>query len=280
VDPAVAAAARGLHVLTEKPLGITVAECRRAAAACRAAGVLLGVTYTYHFIPDFRGMRERVDRGEIGAVREVRWLKFGGPPAEPDPVPPPPLPAHHQLARIPHLFDCGVHAFDLMSWLAGAPMVQVWGQAAAAGPGHEPESVVIVFTYADGQRGVYQMGPMTALPGADSGQPALSFHVIGTAGSLLWDYRVGWSQRQGYTTITAHTAAGTSIEQIPIYGKARDLQYAEFAAAVRAGALPGHWPTPEQAVEATRMGVEACAAIARNTVCLSDYPQPTGARRP
>ena len=41
--------------------------------------------------------------------------------------------------------------------------------------------------------------------------------------------------------------------------------------AIRTGALPPHWPTPAQAVEATRMGVEAVEAVERNTRCLTDF---------
>jgi len=271
VPQILAAAQRGLHVLTEKPLGITVGECEEAVAACRDAGVLLAVTYTYHFIHDFRIMREVVDRGEIGQVREVRWLRFGGPPESPQAEPPEPLSEHHREAQVTHLFDCGVHAFDLMCWFAGAPMVEVTAHATAAGPGWEPSSVTIVFSYAGGQRGVYENGSMTALPGSDRGQPSLSFLVSGTRGSITWDFKTGWCEQRDRTRICVHTPEGTRAEYIPTYGKCRDIQHAEFAQAIRTGALPSHWPTPEQAVEATRMGVEAVAAVERNTRYLTDF---------
>ena len=266
-----AAAAMKVHCLCEKPLGITVDECERAVSACKDAGVLLGVTYTYRFVPDFRILREWVDRGEIGDVREVRWLKYGGRPADPRPDPPPELPDHHQLAKIMHLFDCGVHAFDLMRWFAGDPVVAVSGSATAPGPGWEPTDVTLVFTYAGGQRGVFDMGAMTAVPGCDNGQPSISFLVIGTEGSIAWDYRGGWRKRQTRTSITAHTAAGSREKEIPAYDKCRDVQYAEFARGVRTGSLPPHWPTGAQAVEATKNGLDAVAAVRGNTVHVCDY---------
>ena len=273
VPQAVAAAARGLHVLSEKPLGVTVEECERAVEACRAAGVLLGVTYTYRFIADFRIMRQVLDSGEIGAVREVRWLYYGGPPPAANPTPPPSKPEHRLLAHITLLFDCGVHAFDLMRWFVGEPMIDVQAHATADGPGWEPTSTTLLFTYAGGQRGVHDHGSMTALPGSDGGQPAISFLVSGTRGSMTWDFKSGWGPRSPRTRICVHTAEGTRVDEVPVYTKCRDVQYAEFAQAVRDGALPPHWPTPEQAIEATRMAVEAVAAVNRNTVFLTDHPR-------
>ena len=273
VPQAVTAAARGLHVLSEKPLGVTVAECQRAVDACRTAGVLLGVTYTYRFIPDFRIMRQPIDSGEIGHVREVRWLNYGGPPPAANPTPPPPKPEHHQLAHITHLFDCGVHAFDLMRWFVGDPMIAVQAHATADGPGWEPTSTTLVFTYAGGQRGIYDRGSMTALPGSDGGQPAISFLVSGTRGSMTWDFKSGWGPRAPHTRICIHSADGTRVHEVPVYSKCRDVQYAEFAQAIRAGALPSHWPTPDQAIDATRMALEAVDAVNRNTVFLTNHPR-------
>ena len=274
VPQVMAAAARGVHVLCEKPLGITVEECENAVAACRAAGVLLGVTYTYHFIPDFRLMKQIVDSGEIGDVREVRWLNYGGPPPEPERERPEALPEHHQLAKIPHLFDCGVHAWDLMSWFVGQAAVDIKGHAIAPGPGWEPRPVTLIFTYAGGQRGICDLGSMTALPGCEGGMPAISFLVCGTRGSMVWDYRSGWAERRMETRISIHTDKGTRFERVPIYSKCRDVQYAEFAQAVREGRLPPHWPTGEAAIEATRMACAAIEAIGRDTLTLNHFERP------
>jgi glucose-fructose oxidoreductase len=45
----VRAARAGVHVLCEKPMAVTVAECRQMIAACRKAGVKLMVAYRLHF---------------------------------------------------------------------------------------------------------------------------------------------------------------------------------------------------------------------------------------
>ena len=45
----VRAAKAGVHVLCEKPMAVTAAECRRMIAACRRADVKLMVAYRLHF---------------------------------------------------------------------------------------------------------------------------------------------------------------------------------------------------------------------------------------
>jgi predicted dehydrogenase len=50
-EQAIAAAEAGKHVLCEKPMAMTVAECDRIIAACRTNGVRLGVAYYRHFYP-------------------------------------------------------------------------------------------------------------------------------------------------------------------------------------------------------------------------------------
>lgn len=66
-----AAAAAGKHVLVEKPMARSVLECDRMIAACRQAGVKLGVAYYRRFYPIVARMRELVQDGAIGEVLSV-----------------------------------------------------------------------------------------------------------------------------------------------------------------------------------------------------------------
>ena len=65
------AAAAGLHVLCEKPLAATATAAEAMVDTCRAAGVRLGVGYRFLYDPAFLGLRERLQAGELGAVRHV-----------------------------------------------------------------------------------------------------------------------------------------------------------------------------------------------------------------
>lgn len=66
-EQAVAAAESGKHVLVEKPMALTVAECERMNAAAEANGVRLGVAYYRRFYPVVERVREMLESGEIGA---------------------------------------------------------------------------------------------------------------------------------------------------------------------------------------------------------------------
>ena len=65
-EQAVAAAEAGKHVLCEKPMALTVAECERMNAAAEANGVLLGVAYYRRFYPAVERVGQILESGEIG----------------------------------------------------------------------------------------------------------------------------------------------------------------------------------------------------------------------
>ncbi|HEV3408157.1 MAG TPA: Gfo/Idh/MocA family oxidoreductase [Gaiellaceae bacterium] len=63
-----AALEAGKHVLCEKPLAYTVAECDELIAAAKSAGRVLFVGHTFIFNPAVRQMRELVTAGDLGRV--------------------------------------------------------------------------------------------------------------------------------------------------------------------------------------------------------------------
>jgi glucose-fructose oxidoreductase len=69
-DYTIRAARAGVHVLCEKPMAVTAAECRRMIAACRKAKVKLMIAYRLHF--------ETLNLSAIDLAREGRLgeLKF------------------------------------------------------------------------------------------------------------------------------------------------------------------------------------------------------------
>jgi predicted dehydrogenase len=67
----VAAARAGKHVLVEKPMAMSVAECEMMIAACREAGVNLGVAYYRRFYPLVQRMRELIGDGSLGTPLAV-----------------------------------------------------------------------------------------------------------------------------------------------------------------------------------------------------------------
>jgi predicted dehydrogenase len=65
-EQTIAAAESGKHILCEKPMAMTAAECDRMIAACRANGVTLGIAYYRRFYPVVVRVKEIIDSGEIG----------------------------------------------------------------------------------------------------------------------------------------------------------------------------------------------------------------------
>lgn len=68
------AAAAGKHVLAEKPMAPTVAECDAMIAACDAAKVNLGVVQTERFRKITRKAKALIDEGVIGPVYMMRTV--------------------------------------------------------------------------------------------------------------------------------------------------------------------------------------------------------------
>jgi UDP-N-acetyl-2-amino-2-deoxyglucuronate dehydrogenase len=64
--PAIEAAAAGVHVLVEKPLAATLADCDAMLAAARRGGVQLGVISQRRFYEPVRRIKEAIDAGKIG----------------------------------------------------------------------------------------------------------------------------------------------------------------------------------------------------------------------
>lgn len=70
------AAAAGLHVLVEKPMALTLAECQSMIDAARRAGVHVVVGHSHSFDAPIRRARELIVSGEFGRLRMITALNF------------------------------------------------------------------------------------------------------------------------------------------------------------------------------------------------------------
>lgn len=79
LEPAVAAAAAGKHVVVEKPLEITLARCDKLIAACRRQGVKLCTIFPSRFSPANQVLKEAIDEGRFGKLTlgdsYVKWWR-------------------------------------------------------------------------------------------------------------------------------------------------------------------------------------------------------------
>ena len=100
---AIEALRRGLHVLAEKPMALTVKEARAMAAVARETGRVLQIGLNRRFEPVFRKAAETI--GESARFGEVAGLRVvHGGPCE--------VPYVFFMAQLPH-------TFDLVQYLAG-----------------------------------------------------------------------------------------------------------------------------------------------------------------
>lgn len=108
-----AAAAAGKHVFCEKPFALTLADARASIAACREAGVALGVGHNRRLWPSIARMKEMVAGGEIGTIMLMEgtyshdWLAHIPPEgwrSDPDEAP-----AGGMTGMGIHLLDCFQH---------------------------------------------------------------------------------------------------------------------------------------------------------------------------
>ena len=105
----------GKHVIVEKPMATSVAECDEMIDASRASGAFLMVAHCWRFRDEVRAMRERVASGELGEVVKTRGYgahaTWGPEGWFVDPA----------LAGGGALVDMGVHAIDTARFLLGDP---------------------------------------------------------------------------------------------------------------------------------------------------------------
>jgi predicted dehydrogenase len=120
---ALAAAAAGAHILLEKPMAASVAECDEIARAVRAAGVCLMLGHTHRFHRELIHARELIARGLLGvALLANDTFSFGEAG---------PWPAWYysrELSGGGELMHDGVHSVDRLAWLIGSPIVEVYGR--------------------------------------------------------------------------------------------------------------------------------------------------------
>jgi glucose-fructose oxidoreductase len=115
---AIAAAQAGKHVICEKPMANSVADCDAIIAACRQAGVKLSIGYRLHFDPFHEELRRLVRTKEFGP-----FLKLAGGFAFV--MGTPQWRAEKKLAGGGPLMDLGVYVIQESCMAAGAAPVAV-----------------------------------------------------------------------------------------------------------------------------------------------------------
>lgn len=121
---AIAALERGIHVLCEKPMATTLADCEAMAAAAEKSGKILMLGHNQRFARAHVKAREMIAAGEIGRVLTFHTM-FGHPGPEGWTGEKNSWFFDKKRAAFGAMADLGIHKTDLLHYLLGEPMVRV-----------------------------------------------------------------------------------------------------------------------------------------------------------
>lgn len=137
-EQAIAAAATGKHVLIEKPMACTVAECDAILDACRKNNVQSSIAFTQRMRICNMRAKEIIAAGRIGKVQQIASTQLNGGGVGT-------LPKWQSSAEnLGTLFGHGIHNFDSIRWLTGQEIKTVYAKCGSFEPGVEVEGTSMV----------------------------------------------------------------------------------------------------------------------------------------
>lgn len=158
----IAAARRGLHVLSEKPLDVSSERIDELIAETDRAGVKLGVFFQERLAPELVALKRRIDRGELGEPLfisgQVKWYR-----------PPEYYAGSRWRGRFAWdgggaLMNQGIHTVDVLLWLFG-DVVRVTGRTSTRLHAIEVEdTAAALLEFANGATGTIE-ATTAAFPG-------------------------------------------------------------------------------------------------------------------
>jgi len=118
------AAARGIHVLCEKPIATTLADARAIVDTCDKAGVLLMTAFPMRFSAPLLEIKTRLDNGDFGDIYCFNATNQGELPTKyrawfVDP----------ELAGGGAIMDHTVHLVDIMRWFTGSEVQTMYARS-------------------------------------------------------------------------------------------------------------------------------------------------------
>lgn len=204
--------AQGLHVLSEKPLGVTVGAVDKMIAAANASGKKFSVMYQMRAEPASLAAKKIVESGTLGEIyrtslimgwyRSQAYYDSGG------------WRATWKGEGGGVLINQAPHALDLFTWLGGLP-TQITGQTRTRLHDIEVEDEAFAFLeYANGAHG-YLYASTTETPGVQR------LEICGDKGKLLLENgkveltEIGQPIRQ-FTTENTEMWAAPKTERVPV----------------------------------------------------------------
>jgi phthalate 4,5-cis-dihydrodiol dehydrogenase len=141
-----AAAAAGKHVLVEKPIALTLPDCRTMIEASRAAGTRLVVGHSHSFDAPYRRAREIIaggDLGRLGMITALNFTDFMYRPRRPEEL--------DTAQGGGAIFNQGAHQIDIIRLLGGGCVRSVRASTGRWDPARPTEGAYAAhLSFADG----------------------------------------------------------------------------------------------------------------------------------
>lgn len=174
----VKAARAGKHVLCEKPMAMSIAECEEMNAAAVEAGIKLQIGFMRRFDSRFLEAKRMIDDGAIGEVVQIKAVTHG--PSVPQRW------MYDLKASNGPLAEVSSHDIDTLRWFAGCDVAEVY---AVAGNFRCPEArsefpdfydtFLMTVRFEDGKQGMID-GAASVFYGYD-----VRTEILGTKGILF-----------------------------------------------------------------------------------------------
>jgi predicted dehydrogenase len=241
LEPAVAAAKAGRHVVVEKPLEITTERCDRIIDACRTNKVQLGVIFPSRFGDANRALKAAVDAGRFGRLtlgettckwwRSQAYYDEGG------------WKGTRALDGGGAMMNQAIHNVDLLQWMMGAVTHAAGFTAMLAHERIEVEDTAVAcLRFANRALGVIQ-ATTSVYPGLPK---TIAVHgdrgtvVVEQDDVLRWEFSPETPEdarvRERFAQKTGASGGSSNPAAISHVGHARQL--ADFVNAVRTGGRP------------------------------------------
>ena len=209
------AAMAGKHVILEKPMALTLADCDTIIAAVERTGVHLVVGHTHAFDPAIRAMRTIIASGELGRLGMIaswNYTNYLYRPRRPEEL--------DTTRGGGILFNQMPHQIDIVRLLGGGRVKSLRAHAGGLDPARPTEGHAVAFL-------AFEDGAAASL-------------VYGGYDFFDSDELHGWISERGDPKQPAHGAARRALAARS--GNEAELRTANYAYGAADGAEPLHQP--------------------------------------
>lgn len=168
LEPAIAAAKAGKHILLEKPIARTVKEAEKIKKAAEDNGVRLMVAHILRFDPRYVQLHDRIEKGDLGELIHIRAKRQN-----------PKLIQDRLKGRTSMLYYVGVHDIDIVLWYIQSEVEEI--HAKKVSKIYDEDCIFILFSFKNGAVGSLEFS--WSLPENYPAGILSEVEVVGTKGA-------------------------------------------------------------------------------------------------